>query len=332
MIDKIHQSSHEYAFFQAVYLLEAAEKKKTSVQFASVGQAKTPQQEFLRFRISPELGFPRSDISQFETVSWDNRDVPSLTVNFGGLHGTGSPLPTAYTEKLAGREGDDNPVKDFFDFFHHRYLSHLYRIWKKYRYHVRYESGAVDPLSRNLFNLVGISSDLSEDSDFNFDRAKLLSYIGQLSSRTRSPNLVSGIVAHCFNLTKVSIEQWVPRRVKIAPSQLNSLGHVNCVLGQDYHLGDHLTDITGKFNLVFHELDYEQYCHFLPGEQGYGLLKELMRFVLRDPMAWDLKLEVKTDGLPAIILGSKEANRLGQVSWLGKVQDDKQTVVIIGAV
>ncbi|GAB6260820.1 type VI secretion system baseplate subunit TssG [Photobacterium sp. 53610] len=332
MIDKIQQASHEFAFFQAVYLLEANARKQEPAQFKSAGLAKTQSEEFLRFRISPELGFPRADIAQFETVQWSHREVPSLTVNFGGLHGTGSPLPTAYTEKLAGRDGEDNPVKDFFDFFHHRYLSHLYRIWKKYRYHVRYESGAVDPLSRNLFNLVGISSELSDESDFHFDRAKLLSYIGQLSSRTRSPNLVSGVVAHCFNLKKVSIEQWVPRRVKIAPSQLNSLGHVNCVLGRDYHLGDHLIDITGKFNLVFHDLSFEEYCHFLPGEQGNILLKELMRFVLRDPMAWDLKMEVMNDDLPASVLGAQGANRLGQVSWLGNVQGDKQTVVVIGAV
>ncbi|MCV5927365.1 type VI secretion system baseplate subunit TssG, partial [Escherichia coli] len=65
-----------------------------------------------------------------------------VETNFLGLHGSSSPLTASYTEKLTWREPDDNPVKDFFDFFHNRYTSLLYRVWKKYRYHVQYQSGA----------------------------------------------------------------------------------------------------------------------------------------------------------------------------------------------
>ncbi|MCZ4311744.1 type VI secretion system baseplate subunit TssG, partial [Vibrio atlanticus] len=67
------------------------------------------------------------------------------------------------------------------------------------------------------------------------DRAKVLSYVNQLSTRTRSPKLISGIVSHYFSLPNVRIEEWVYRRVEIAESQRNKLNRSNCILGQSLH-------------------------------------------------------------------------------------------------
>ncbi len=121
-----------------------------------------------------------------------------VEVNFSGLHGSSSPLPSSYTEKLAGRDGEDNPVKQFFDFFHNRHLSFIYRVWKQYRYQVQYQSGAKDAFSSRMLHLLGLSSVMQEAEVAELDRAKLLSYVNQLSTRPRSLKLLSGIVAHYF--------------------------------------------------------------------------------------------------------------------------------------
>ncbi len=330
MIEDIIKQDYDFSFFQAVYLIEKQYKQEKNSHFTCVGGAKYPWDERLHFLISPELGFPRSDIRQIREVERHNQKHCLVEVNFSGLHGSGSPLPSSYTEKLAGREGEDNPVREFLDFFHNRYLSFFYRIWKKYRYHVIYESGAEDPLSSTLFNFVGLSSEGKVRDSLHLDWAKLLSYIGQLSTRTRSPDLVSGIVAHCFGMHKVDIEQWVLRKVQIDATQLNKLGQQNCTLGEDWHVGDYIYDISGKFNLFFRDLDFKVYERFLPGAEGYSMLRELMRFILRDPMAWDLKLELKAGQLPNNSLGRENGNILGRTLWLGSQRDAKEVVTVIG--
>ncbi len=240
MIEALVKETHEFSFFQAVSLLEKHYQTSIDHDFEAVGENKHFHQEYIRFSVSPKLCFPKADIDSIETLSIADFDYTNIEVNFLGLHGASSPLPTSYTEKLVGRDPEDNPVKDFFDFFHNRYVSLLYRVWKKYRYHVLYESDAKDGFSEKMLHLAGLSSVIQERRSVELDRAKLLSYVNQLSTRTRSPKMIAGIVAHYFSLENVDIEEWVLRRVSIAPSQRNVLNRVNCILGNDLHLGQRL--------------------------------------------------------------------------------------------
>ncbi|MCV5940357.1 type VI secretion system baseplate subunit TssG, partial [Escherichia coli] len=120
---------------------------------------------------------------------------------------------------------------------HNRYTSLLYRVWKKYRYHVQYQSGATDAFSGRMLHLAGLSGVMQDCGVAELDRAKVLSYVNHLSTPTRSPKLISGIVSHYFSLPSVRIEEWVYRRVEIADSQRNKLNRANCILGQSFHLG-----------------------------------------------------------------------------------------------
>lgn len=62
-----------------------------------------------------------------------------------GLHGTDSPLPTYYLEQVAYEHAQGIGVRPaFFDFFNHYLLSLLHRIWRKYRYYIRFQPGATD--------------------------------------------------------------------------------------------------------------------------------------------------------------------------------------------
>lgn len=317
MINQIEQETHEFGFFQAVSLLEKHYQSQTEYSYNGIGQNKYIWQEHIRFSVSPSLAFPKSDIDFVSHYEMDGDPYSRVEVTFLGLHGSSSPLPSSYTEKLAGRDDEDNPVKQFFDFFHNRHISLVYRVWKKYRYHIQYQSEAKDPFSGRMLHLLGLSSVMQEAEVSELDRAKLLSYVSQLSTRTRSPKLISGIVAHYFSLQNVIVDEWIYRRVAIHQSQRNKLNHVNCVLGQDLHLGKTLPDLVGKFHLRIEDIDFSTYQTFLPGRANYKTLIGLMQFILRDPLAWDLIMKVKLDTIPKNELGQGEGNLLGQTMWLG---------------
>lgn len=332
MKDKIKQNGHAFSFFQAVSLLEKHYLSLPDSQYKGVGKNTSFSEEYIRFSVSPNLGFPKSDIEFIEHFKFNDaqsieRDYTKIEVHFLGLHGSSSPLPSCYTEKLAGREEKDNPVKQFLDFFHQRIISMFYQIWKKYRFHILYESGASDPFSGRMLHLLGLSSVMQEAKAAELDKAKLLSYVNQLSGRTRSPTLISGIIAHYFNLKNVHIEQWIYRRIEIHDTQKNTLNKKNCTLGTDLHLGASRPDLVGKFNLCFEHIDFKTYCMFLPGGEKASILLNLMRFILRDPLVWDLKMRLNLTAIPLNRLGRKE--KLGQTIWLGSpTAKDAQTRLI----
>ncbi|MCG9595580.1 type VI secretion system baseplate subunit TssG [Vibrio sp. Isolate25] len=330
MINQIEQETHEFGFFQAVSLLEKYYQFQTDFTYQGIGQNKYIAQEHIRFSVSPSLAFPKSDIDYVSHYEVEGNPYSRVEVTFLGLHGSSSPLPSSYTEKLAGRDDEDNPVKQFFDFFHNRHISLVYRVWKKYRYHIQYLSDAKDPFSGRMLHLLGLSSVMQEAEVSELDRAKLLSYVSQLSTRTRSPKLISGIVAHYFSLQNVTVDEWIYRRVAIHQSQRNKLNHMNCVLGHDLHLGKTLPDLVGKFHLRIEDIDFSTYQTFLPGRGNYKTLIGLMQFILRDPLAWDLIMKVKLDTIPKNELGRGEGNLLGQTVWLGQPEQKDASIKQIG--
>lgn len=332
MISVLSDSSNEFSFYQAVLLLEKHYQLQPNSNFGAVGENKYFHQERIEFSVSPSLSFPKSDMDFIVHMERNGQQYTRVETNFLGLHGASSPLPASYTEKLAGRDPDDNPVKDFFDFFHNRYTSLLYRVWKKYRYHVQYQSGARDAFSGRVLHLAGLSGVIQECEVSELDRAKLLSYVNQLSTRTRSPKLISGIVAHYFSLSNVRVEEWVYRRVEIAESQRNKLNRSNCALGDTFLLGKSIADLNGKFNLCIDDIDFATFEKFTNGGELHKTLVALMRFILRDPMSWDLKMTVNLDTIPENKLGSEHGNSLGQTFWLGKPNPDDAEIKVIGSI
>lgn len=329
MINKIEKYSHQFSFFQAVSLLEKHYQAIPELAFKGVGKNRSFSREYIRFSVSASLAFPKSDIDFIRQFEIGGQHYTQVEVNFLGLHGSSSPLPCCYIEKLAGREESENPVKQFFDFFHHRYISMLYQVWKKYRYHTQYQSGATDPFSGRMLNLLGVSTVMQQIDAADLDRAKLLSYINQLSTRTRSPKLLSGIVAHYFSLSRVRIEQWIYRRIAIPNSQKNQLNRRNCNLGNNLHLGGSVPDLVGKFNLCIDDIDFKTYQAFLPGGKNYPILLGLMRFILRDPVVWDLKMRLTVAAIPLNHLG--RGGLLGQTTWLGNPTAQHAQTRLIGS-
>jgi type VI secretion system protein ImpH len=345
------RNPRHYAFIQALRILQSGRPSSQRL-----GGVAAPSGERLRLLSSTSLGFPSSDIAEIRRLPdrTDAIDAPNgdddddddggpprlgLVTTFLGLHGSQSPLPTWMNEEVLDGDPDDNPRRDFLDFFHHRLQGFLPVIWEKYRYWAIYQSGALDPFSTRTFSFIGLydASLRQQSSDLNWER--LLAYIGLLAGRNRSGDVVRGVIAHAFDLTgRVTVEEFVQRTVHIIDSQWNSLGRDNCRLSEDFHLGRTIPDRNGKFRLWLGPLDFCRFFAFLPIEQepdarrmrDFDTLRRLLAFMLRDQLAYDLCLRLAHSEAPPFHL-SDEKCLLGWSTWLGTPSADEDQTVILTA-
>lgn len=306
---------HDYSFYQLVELVQ----KLKGVDPEEYEWERSCQ---LMFSGNPSLGFSPADVASLDLL---NDDRMIMTTNFFGLSGAQSPLPGYVVEQLL-MEGPGGQKQQFFDFFNNRLISLLYRIWRKYRYFVRFQPDAKDDFSAQLLSLVGLgSTDLRGDTPINW--CKMLAYSGTLAGRSRSPQVVAGIIAHCFDLKEVRIEQWTKRKVDIAPSQQTSVGLGNAALGVSTIVGDSVVDCNGKFTIWIDGLSRSRFLDFLPSGKEFEPLCKLVEFILREQMAYDLSLTMASEE-PQQILLSKESNvALGWTSFLGQSSEKKNVLI-----
>ena len=251
-----------------------------------------------------------------------------LRFNLVSLVGSGSPLPAFYGEQALGDSEEGNTTRDFLDLFHHRLQRLMLPIWRKYRYCARFQSGALDPFSAQLFALIGLGSEeLRRARELNWKR--LLPYLGLLSLRAHSAALIEAVLRYYFKHAELTIEQCIERRVEILDEQRNCLGLANALLGESVVLGESVRDRSGKFRIHIRELDWQRFHEFLPIGFGYQPLCALVRFTLRDPLDYDIRLTLRQEQIRELRIGEQNACRLGWTSWLGRETADG--VVTLGS-
>lgn len=318
-VTALSRGIREYSLYQAVRLvLERLRELHPELDEDSLYQ-------HLEFRANPSLGFPGTDIEQLECFEEQGQWRARLQVNLPGLFGSGSPLPAFYAEQALG---EDNPTRDFLDLFNARLYRLLPQIMEKYRYHARFRPGASDPFSARLFALLGLHGEpLRASAELNWKR--LLPYLGLLSLRAHSAALIESVLRYYFKHAAIHIEQCLERRVSILAEQQSRLGQANSRLGSDLVLGDSVRDRSGKFRIHIRQLSWERFHEFLPNGPHYRPLLALVRFTLRDPLDYDIRLELQMGDRPQLGLGARNPCRLGWNSWLGQTRND--AVVTLGS-
>jgi type VI secretion system protein ImpH len=250
-------------------------------------------------------------------------------VNFLGLYGPDSPLPTFYTEDLITTDLDEDDRRNFLDLFQHRLISLFYRCWEKYRYYVQYRPGATDQFSQWMFALIGLGgADLRKESHVYWPR--LLPYLGLLGMHTHSAAVLAGVVSHYFGAVPAEIEQCVGRWVRLAAEQQPILGQANGTLGEDSTLGKRFYDRSGKFRLHIGPLDFASFQKFLPPGAHYWTVRELLMFGMRDQLEFDVRLVLRASDIPDLVLSAASPCRLGWSTWLGPRPQHDVSVVFPG--
>jgi len=309
------QVIREYSLFQAVLLVV------DRLRDAHPHLSEDDLYDQLEFQANPGFGFPGSDVDRVEFFEQHGLLRARLRFNLVSLVGSGSPLPAFYGEQALGDSEEGNTTRDFLDLFHHRLQRLMLPIWRKYRYCARFQSGALDPFSAQLFALIGLGSEeLRRARELNWKR--LLPYLGLLSLRAHSAALIEAVLRYYFKHAELNLEQCIERRVEILGEQRNCLGCSNSVLGEDLVLGEHVRDRSGKFRIHVRELDWQRFHEFLPIGVGYQPLCALVRFTLRDPLDYDIRLVLCQDEIRELRIGEPNVCRLGWTSWLGREKAD----------
>ena len=284
----------------------------------------------VRLQSHAGLGFPASDVVLAGRVEDGGDEVRyRLQTSFFGLHGTDSPLPGYYLDRLAYEQSQERGIRPaFMDFFNHRLLTLLHTSWRKYRYYIRFQAEANDRFSRYVFSMVGLNdNDLRGTTPLPWGR--LLSFAGLIANRSRSPSVVSGIVAHCFDLHGVHIREFEARSVSLPQRQRLALGKGNGTLGSNFVVGDRSKTRASKFTLVIPNLTQARFRQFLPSGDQFGRLRQLMDFLLRDATAYDLELGLREEDVPPFNLQRAGGTHLGWTSFIEHQQHRNPAVVRI---
>lgn len=328
LISDLHNQPQRYAFSRVVDVLLKASGEQVEEQAL--------QRQGVRniiFRVDPCLGFPASDVIAIRGGQDDDDQAArpvELTVSFLGLHGSSSPLPSHMVETAAWSAGEEGIQQALNDFFSNRLIWLFYLIWRKYRYYIRYRAGAQDQFSDWMFSLIGIGARESR-GQADIPWAKLLTYLGVVSGRVRSADMLCGVIAHAFSLTNVSIRQLELRKVEIPSMQRARMGHGNMTLGEDFVVGRFARDRAGKFTVVLKGLSFARFRDFLPSGRDFARLKELVSFLLKDQLAYDIELHLKPDEVPALELGREHRANLGWTTFIGNTENEGLKPVVLQA-
>lgn len=310
---RIQRDIRQYSLFQGVLLV------LERLQLAHPDLDDSALYERLQFVANPSMGFPGCDIEEVEFIQDTDGLRARMQVNLISLSGASSPLPAFYSEQALGDGPDGNITREFLDLFNDRLQRLLLPIWQKYRYRARFSKGAQDPFSVQLLSLVGLRPDrMAQAPDLNWKR--LLPYLGLLSMRAQSAELIESVLRYYFKHPAMHIEQCMQRRVSIQPAQRCQLGQANSTLGSDLVLGEEVFDRSGKFRLHIRELNWDGFHSFLPPGKHFQPLRSLVRFTLRDPLDYDIQLHLRQDEIRELRLGASNPCRLGWTSWLGHEQ------------
>lgn len=327
VIDRLFAEPSAFTLIQAARLLERW------AGGVAVGYQGPPQDELLRFRAWPSLGFPRAAVMEIERRehTWrPGRQRIQITTNELGLYGADTPLPLFYTERIIQpgdfeEEDDRERLRAFLDIFQHRLLSLLYRSSYKYRYHLNFVPGGTDIFSGFLRCLIGLGTRGTPENQ-DVPNLLLVRYAGLMTQRRRSADGLRAMVTDFFDGLGTHVTQCIERWFTL--DRTNRLGAEMCGLGEDAVIGARVLDRTGKFRLTLGPMGYARFESFLPGAPAMRRLRVLVRVYLLDDLEFDVELWLRGQEVPGAQLGSSDRPaRLGWTGWLAsRTRHDRRVV------
>ncbi len=277
------------------------------------GRALRPVDEPVRLGQDPDLAFAPSALSSFEAA---DGAIPRLQVRLYGLFGPNGPLPmhiTEYARERLRHHGDATLCR-FLDIFHHRFIALFYRAWAQSQPHVNFDRPKDDRFAGYVGAFIGIAPETMRSRDTLPDLAKFF-HVGALIRQVRNSEGLAHILQHFFRVP-VQIEQFVGHWMSLGPRERTYLGREGAVLGRGAVAGGHVWDRQHKFRVQLGPLTLDQYESFLPGGSSLRKLVDWVRLYFCFELDWDLRLVLKHDEIPPMVLGRD--GRLGWTTWLGQ--------------
>lgn len=308
--ERLLEEFYRFSFFQAVNLLELLAPEKTPI-----GDALSPGDEAVRFKVRPGFVFPPSDISGLMHADGESR--AEMEVAFMGLIGPNGVLPGWYNELAIERiKQKDFSLTSFLDMYHHRFISLFYLAWKKYRLAVTHLPNAEDRISRSLLCLIGLGTEgLSGGVGFPAD--SFIFNSGLLSRQVPSAVAIESAVAY-FSGVEAEIHQLVDRTIPLDPGDYTRVGVANGELGVNAVCGSEAWENQTKFRLHLGPMDYGRFIRLLPTGDMFRPIISLIRYMVGIEFDFDLSLILRREEVFPCRLGGMEtplSPKLGWTTW-----------------
>jgi type VI secretion system protein ImpH len=290
-----------FRFYAAIRRLEGRFR-----QAPRIGEAAVPADEPVRLSQDPSLAFRATALSQVE----DGGDggPARVSVSFFGAFGPHGPLPLHFTEYAyeRRRHHGDRAFIGFFDIFHHRLLSLLYRAWADAQPTVSHDRPEDDYFARRLGALIGIKRSAAELSQVDYG---CLFTAGHFVGRTRHAEGLKKVLRACLQVD-VEIEEFVGEWLRLPDDACWRLprgnrGAVTCpgVLGETTRVGTEVWDQQASFRVILGPLGFSDYQRFLPGGSRLPRLLELIERYVGPELHWELRLVLREPERRSAVLG-----------------------------
>jgi type VI secretion system protein ImpH len=303
------KNGHAFSFFQAMRLVRHLGKGKEIGD--NGGRCHEPREgsEWVRPRLS--LGFPASGVSE---ILEGHDGKFTIVSNILALYGSGSPLPTFYTEDLfEDVDTGDSAVRDMLDVINHRLYQLLFDAWTKYRSMIRIAELGDRSLLKRFFNLIGMDE---ARLGHGFDCPEtLLRYSGLFSMNSRSASGLETMLSDALGVP-VTVVQMVERKGKIPEDQAARLG-TNIRLGVQSSLGREVVGRGGSFRIDIGPVSNDDYQRLVPGKKDYNLLVALTGLYVSSPFEYDVDIKMDKREKPGTTcLSGNRFSRLGLDTWV----------------
>ncbi|RQR42157.1 type VI secretion system baseplate subunit TssG [Burkholderia sp. Bp9142] len=324
-------SAPKMSFMQFCRLIEAS-----APDTPGFGMRDTPEQEPVRFRPRPRLGFPAGEMAAVER---DDPDAPpTVRTTFMGLYGVDAAMPSHTIDEIALREEGHEAVEAFLDPFNHRIATLLYRAWKKYRYPERFQAGGTDDYSRSLLCLAGFGWG-DKPSRAGLPASRMLALLGLLIQRTRTSEGLAGVIALAAPGADVRVDEfWAVMTSAGKQRPLTSTNSAAAAdedagrvgLGGGYVLGKRIAYRSRAVRVTLRPADARQAHDLLPGASLHRELMAFIRMYVGIKADVHVRMKVSSGFVPKPVVSIGRADPAPRLGWTTVLPSSDTRLIDIG--
>jgi type VI secretion system protein ImpH len=305
------------------------------------GTRDTPEHEPVRFSPRARVGFPAGEIASVEFdeegVTYGANAPPTVRTTFMGLYGVDAAMPSHTIDDIVLRTEGHEALEAFLDQFNHRFVTLLYRAWKKYRYPIGFRPGGTDAHSRKLLSLAGFGWG-EKPARAGLPDSRVLALLGLLIQRTRTPEGLAGVVALAVPGVDVRVDEFFPTLKGAGkPQPLTSAGSADGAqgegrrrgLGGGYVLGTRLVYRSRAARVTLRPASAEQAHDLLPGAWLHRELMAFIRLYAGTKADVFLRMEVSSRIAPAPKIGAAHEGPAPRLAWTTVLPSDDERLITI---
>nr|WP_244306241.1 type VI secretion system baseplate subunit TssG [Paraburkholderia lacunae] len=314
------------------------------------GTGDTLEHEVVRFRPRPRTGFPAGEVASVEFADGADTGLdtsgpltastlpPTVRTTFMGLYGVDAAMPSYMIDDIVLREEGHEALEAFLDQFNHRFVTLLYRAWKKYRYPIGFRPGATDEHSLKLLSLAGFGWG-EKPARAGLPDSRVLALLGLLIQRTRTSEGLAGVVALAVPGVEVRVDEFHPTfKAAGKPHVLGSTGSDKAddgandnsgTLGAGYTLGTRVAYRGRAVRLTMRPASAVQAHDLLPGARLHRELMAFLRLYVGTKADVFLRMEVSSRHVPPPTMTSASSGPLPRLAWTTVLPSENERLITI---